>query len=88
MEKLSTIEGPLSELEDLILLYRDDMWLILPRAFQWGPRLRRLHLTRIPFTAQVIQHLHSSKSLVDLRLHEVLCLSRSYWTRSRMPCPR
>jgi hypothetical protein len=73
-EKLSAIQMPFSELEDLVLLSQTEKWLTLPDAFQWGPRLRRLHLTgmMITFSAQVLQLLHSSKNLVELRLHKVL----------------
>jgi hypothetical protein len=78
VEKLSAIDGPFSELEDLVLLSGNMMWLAFPNAFQWGPRLRRLHLTgmMITFSPQLIQLLHSSKNLVDLRLHKFLCLPR------------
>jgi hypothetical protein len=71
LEKLSAIERPFSELEDLVLLSRDSVRLTLPSAFRWGPRLRRLHLTRIAFPA-LLQLLYSSRNLVDLQLHEVL----------------
>ena len=67
--KLFNIKRPFSELEDLILLSRD-AFLTLPRDFIPGTRLRRLHLTRI--ACPVFLHLLlSSRSLVDLRLHEV-----------------
>ena len=70
LERLSSIERPFSELEDLVLLSRDGVPPTLPSAFQWGPRLRTLHLTRtaIP-TLPVILSL--STDLVDLQLHEV-----------------
>ena len=70
LEKLSTIKMPLSELEDLVLLSRDSPRLTLPSAFGWGTRLRRLHLTRIAFSALPLL-LYSSRSLLDLQLHEV-----------------
>jgi hypothetical protein len=47
LEKLCTIRRPFVELEDLILLSRESIPLTLPRTFLWGPRLCRLHLTRI-----------------------------------------
>jgi hypothetical protein len=71
LEKLSAIEGPFSELEDLILLSRDRMRLTLPNAFQWCPRLRFLHSTGTVFPA-LLQLLYSSKNLVDIQLHEVI----------------
>jgi hypothetical protein len=36
LEKLSAIERPFSELEDLVLLSRDSVRLTLPNAFRWG----------------------------------------------------
>jgi hypothetical protein len=71
LDKLYAIKSPLLELEDLILLSRDRMMLTLPSTFLWGPRLRRLHLTRIASPA-LLQLLHSSRNLVDLQLHEAL----------------
>ncbi len=73
LEKLSAIERPFSELEDLVLLSRDGVQLTLPSAFRWGPRLRCLRSTRIAFPAlALLQLLFSSWNLVDLQLHEVL----------------
>ncbi|KAH9010356.1 hypothetical protein EDB83DRAFT_426995 [Lactarius deliciosus] len=69
LEKLSAIETPFSELEDLVLLSLDGMPLTLPSAFRWGPRLRRLHSTRIAIPG-LLQLLDSSTNLVDLQLHE------------------
>jgi hypothetical protein len=71
LEKISEIEGPFSELEDLVLLSRNGAQLTLPSTFQWGPRLCRLNLTGITFPS-LLQLLCSSKNLVDLHLHEVL----------------
>jgi hypothetical protein len=71
LEKLSAIEGPFSELEDLFLLPPDSLRLTLPSAFWWGTRLRSLHLTRITLI-ELPQLLYSSRELVDLQLHEVL----------------
>jgi hypothetical protein len=76
LAKLSAIEGPFSELEDLFLLSQDSLrGLTLPNAFGWGlgwgTRLRSLRLARI--TLFELPHLlHSSRKLVDLQLHEVL----------------
>ena len=67
---LYMIKKPFLELEDLIILSRDSV-LTLPTSFLWGPRLRRLHLTRIALPP-LLQLLSSSRNLVDLRLHEVL----------------
>ena len=69
-EHLSVIKTPFSELEDLVLLSRDSRRLTLPSAFGWGTRLRRLHLTGIAFSALPLL-LYSSRSLLDLQLHEV-----------------
>ena len=71
LEKLSAIERPFSELEDLVLLSQDSMPLTLPSGFGRGTRLRSLHLTRITFVT-LPQLLYSSRNLVDLQLHEVL----------------
>ena len=59
------------KLEDLILLSQDSLPLALPNTFLCGPRLRRLHLTRIRMP-KLLQLLHSSKDLEDLQLHEAL----------------
>ena len=76
LDKLYAIERPFLELEDLILLSRDlardsTMPLTLPSTFLWGPRLRRLHLTRIGIP-RLLHLLYSSKGLEDLQLHEAL----------------
>jgi hypothetical protein len=69
LSKLSAIEKPFLELEELDLLSRDNAQLALPSIFQWGPRLRSLHLTRIAIPA--LSQLASSTGLVDLQLYEV-----------------
>ena len=71
LERVSAIKRPFSELEDLVLLSRDGVPLTLPSTFLCGPRLRRLHLTRIAVPA-LLQLLISSKNLVYLRLQEFL----------------
>jgi hypothetical protein len=71
LEKLYAIERPFLDLKDLILLSRYSAPLTLPSSFQWGPRLRRLHLTRVAIPA-LLQLLYSSTNLVDLQLHEAL----------------
>ena len=71
LERLSAIDRPFSELEDLVLLPQNGMRLSLPKAFRWGPRLRRLHMTRILFPS-LLRLLHSSRNLVDLQLHDIL----------------
>ena len=70
LANISTIKEPFSELEELVLLSRDDTQLILPSAFRWGPRLRRLHSTGITFPA-LLRRLSSSSNLVDIRLHGI-----------------
>ena len=69
LAKLFTLEKPFSELEELDLLSRKNVHLTLPNVFQWGARLRSLHLTRIsiPFLPQ----LSSSTNLVDIQLYEI-----------------
>ena len=73
LEKLSAIERPFSELEELVLLPRDSLPMTLPSAFRWGVRLRTLHLTRTAIPT-LLELLSLSKSLVDLDLHEILDL--------------
>ena len=70
LEKLSTISGPLSELEELVLLSQDNMQRTLPSTFLWGPRLRTLHSTRIAFPS-LPPLLLPCQDLVDLQLHEI-----------------
>ena len=78
MEKLSTIQKPFSELQDLVLLSRDGLPLILPITFRWGQCLRRLHSTGVELSAHLQplylgQDLGSSQGLstnvIDLQLH-------------------
>ena len=71
LKKLSALERPFSELEDLVLLSRNGDSPTLPRAFLWGSRRRRLRLTGMTSPA-LLQLLNSSRSLVYLHLHEVL----------------
>ena len=70
LEKLSAVERPFSELEELVLRSRDSVPLILPSAFRWGLRLRTLHLTRaaIPTLQELLT---PCTGLVDLRLHQI-----------------
>jgi hypothetical protein len=70
LEKLSAIERPFSQLEDLVLLSRDNVLLTLPSAFRWGLRLRTLHLTRAAIPA-LPELLSPCTGLVDLRLHKI-----------------
>ena len=69
-EKLSSIDRPFSELEDLVLLSRDREPLTLPGAFQRGLRLRTLHLTGVAIPA-LPELLLPSAGLVDLQLHNI-----------------
>ncbi|KAI9447349.1 hypothetical protein BJY52DRAFT_1311880 [Lactarius psammicola] len=69
LPKFVTIEGPFPELEELDLLSQDNVELTLPSIFQWGPRLRSLHLTRIAIP--MLPQLSSSTNLVDLHLYEI-----------------
>jgi hypothetical protein len=70
LEKLSAIERPFSELEDLALLSRDSVRQTFPNAFRCGVRLRTLHLTRaaIPALPGLIS---PSTGLVELQLHQI-----------------
>jgi hypothetical protein len=70
LEKLSAIDRPFSELEDLVLRSQTSVLLTLPRAFRWGLRLRTLHLTRATIPA-LPELLSLSEGLVDLQLHEI-----------------
>jgi hypothetical protein len=71
LEKLSSIERPFSELEGLVLLSQDSVRLTLPSAFLWGPRLRRLHLSKIACPT-LLQLLYTSKDLVEIQLHDAI----------------
>ena len=77
LEKFSAIEGPFSELEDLVLLSRDSGPLTPPSAFRWGSRLRTLHLTRAAIPA-LPELLSPSRGLIDLQLHKVPSLGYFY----------
>jgi hypothetical protein len=70
MEKLSTITKSFTELEEIILLSRDNLKLALPGTFRCGPRLRTWQSTRIaiPALPQLLSH---PTGLVDLQLHEI-----------------
>ncbi|KAN0125444.1 hypothetical protein V8E53_015484 [Lactarius tabidus] len=70
LTKLSSIETSFSELEDLVLLYPDYTEITLPSAFRWGTRLRTLHLTAVSLPT-LLQHLSSSRNLVDIQLHNI-----------------
>jgi hypothetical protein len=69
LAKVFAIEKPFLRVEELDLLSQDDAQLTLPSIFQWGPRLRRLHLTKIAIPA--LSQLSSSTGLVDLQLHDI-----------------
>jgi hypothetical protein len=70
LEKLSAIERPFLELEDLVLLSREGAWLTLPSTFRWGVRLRTLHLT-LPDIPALPKLLSLSTALVDLQLDNI-----------------
>lgn len=70
LEKLSALERPFLELDDLVLLCVDDILLTLSSAFQWGPRLHNLHLSRVAIPT-IPEILFLSTGLVDLQLHEI-----------------
>ena len=70
LEKLSAISEPFSELEEMTVLTRDNIQLILPSTFRWGPRLTTLHSTAVAFPS-CPQLLSPCQDLVDLQLHEI-----------------
>jgi hypothetical protein len=72
LKKLSKVTEPFLELEELtlFLLSSDNTQSTLYKAFRCGPRLRTLHLTRIPFPS-FVQLLSPSHDLIDLQLHEI-----------------
>ena len=70
LEKLSVISGPVSELEELVLLSQDNVQRTLPSTFLWGSRLRTLHSTGIAFPS-LPPLLLPCQDLVDLQLHEI-----------------
>ena len=71
LKKLSAIKRPFPALEKLMLVSQDGAQLTLPSTFQWSPRLRCFHSSRVAFPS-LLRLLYSSKNLVDLQLHEVL----------------
>ena len=72
LKKLSAVERPFSELEELVLLGLSGKTrqLTLPSAFQWGLRLRRLYMTGVDFPSP-FWLLQPSPNLVDLHIHQV-----------------
>ena len=73
MERLSAVETPFAELQDLVLLSRDGVLLPvrLLSAFRCGQSLRRLHTTGIAFPALLKPpYSTSSPNLIDLQLHD------------------
>ena len=72
--KISAIEGPFSELENLVLMSQHSAQLnqlTVTSYFQCGPRLRRLHLTGIVFPA-LLQSISSYRNLIDLQIHDII----------------
>jgi hypothetical protein len=74
LEKLGSIKEPFSNLQDLVLLFTGSELGSLPRAFEWGPQLRSLNLTRISSPA-FPQLLYLSKDLVDIQLHNMVSIA-------------
>ena len=70
LENLSAISDPFSELEELVLLSKDNTQLALPSSFRWGARLRTLHLTRVAIPA-LPRLLSPLTGLVDLLLDKI-----------------
>ena len=71
LKKLSAIDRPFSELQDLVLRSRDGVPLTIPSTFRCGQRLRRLHSTGIEFPALLPRpYSNFPINLIDLQLHE------------------
>ena len=70
IEKLPVITEPLSGLQDLVLLSRDNVPLTLPSAFRWGSRLRTLHSTGVAIPSFPRLFL-PCLDLTDIQLHEI-----------------
>ena len=70
LKKLSTISMPFLDLEDLVLLSKDNSQSTLPSTFWWGHRLRTLRSIRIAFPS-LPQLLLPSQNLVDIQLDEI-----------------
>ena len=70
LEKISSIEHPFSELEDLVLLSQGGELLTLPSTFRWSTRLRRLHSTEVSFCTHQLAF-YSMRGIVDLQLHDI-----------------
>ncbi|KAH9011316.1 hypothetical protein EDB84DRAFT_1648837 [Lactarius hengduanensis] len=70
LESLSTISKPFLELEELVLLSRDNVQWALPSTFRWGPHLCSLYSTRVAFPS-LPQLLSPSHDLVDLLIHKI-----------------
>ena len=69
--KLSAIEKPFLELQDLVLLSGGGNRLTLPITFRWGQRLHHLHSTGIEFPALMLPpHSNFSINLIDLQLSD------------------
>lgn len=70
LEKLSSIEHPFTELEELVLLSQGGKPLTLPSTFRWNTRLRKLHSTGVSFCTHQLAF-HSIRGIVDLQLHDI-----------------
>jgi hypothetical protein len=86
IEKLPAITEPLSGLEELVLLSRDNVQLTLPSAFRWGSRLRTLHSTRVAIPSFPLL-LHPARTSLIFSSTKFLVLGIFPRKRSRMPCP-
>jgi hypothetical protein len=70
LDKLSAIKIPLSGLEDLVVRSLGTTRLNSPSTLRWGTRLRKLHSTRVAFSA-LPELLSPCTGLIDLQLHEI-----------------
>ena len=70
IEKLPAITEPLSGLEELVLLSKDNVQLTLPSAFRWGSCLRTLHSTRVAIPS-FPQLFSPCQDLTNIVLHEI-----------------
>ena len=70
IEKLPTITEPLSSLEELLLISRDNVQRALPSAFRWGSHLRTLRSIRVAIPS-FPRSFSPCQDLTDLHLREI-----------------
>ncbi len=70
LAKLSAVQEPFLELEQLVLLSQENVQLTLPGTFRWGPRLSILRTTRVAIPS-LPRLLLPSRGLTELQLDEI-----------------